>query len=100
MLDAVQELISLYIEKDPTKFCTYVDSEFGISVLKELCLLRTESINGQLASSIVATSYGQEQNGNVLVDVSVLNISDMSSMNNDIGGEVGFPAGMEPFDRN
>lgn len=40
MFDSVVELISPYVEKDPTAFCTYEEFQTGVSVLKEFCLLQ------------------------------------------------------------
>ena len=40
MIDSVSEMIAPYVEKDPTKFCTYEEFEEGVSTLKEFCLLR------------------------------------------------------------
>lgn len=45
-------MISPYLEKDPTKFCTYEEFKEGITTLKEFCTLRAESIHGQLDGSI------------------------------------------------
>ncbi len=82
MIDSVQELIAPYVEQDPTKFCTYEEFETGVATLKEFCLLRAESISGQLAGTIPATSDGQSQDSSTLIDASDLNISDMGTMNN------------------
>lgn len=85
MIDSVQELIAPYVEQDPTKFCTYEEFETGVATLKEFCLLRAESISGQLAGTIPATSDGQSQDSSTLIDASDLNISDMGTMNNSDG---------------
>lgn len=52
-------MLSPYVEKDPTKFCTYEDFEKGAEALKEFCVLRAESVSGQLGGSIPSTSDGQ-----------------------------------------
>ena len=106
MTDELQSLISPYVEKDPTKFCTYKEFQTGIATLKEFCLLRAQSINGQLDGSISATSDGQAQNTDGLVDASRINISDMGTMNNGKGNNIGMggngmsapPDGFSPFD--
>lgn len=85
MIDSVQELIAPYVEQDPTKFCTYEEFETGVATLKEFCLLRAESISGQLAGTIPATSDGQSQDSSTLIDASELNISAMGTMNNNGG---------------
>ena len=79
--DRVVELISPYVEKDPTKFCTYEEFQTGVATLKEFCQLRAESVQGQLDGTIPATSDGQQADSSALVDASHLNISDMGNMN-------------------
>lgn len=102
MVDEVKELIAPYVEKDPTKFCTYEEFETGIDTLKEFCLLRAESVAGQLDGSIPSTSDGQTQNTEGMVDASGINISDMGMMNGNKGmsggseetkGKMGMPDG-------
>lgn len=92
MIDEVHDLIAPYVEKDPTKFCTYEEFETGISTLKEFCLLRAESISGQLDGSIPSTSEEQNQNSDSLISADNITISDMGSMNNNQGG-MGGPDG-------
>lgn len=79
MMDEVSAMISPYVKKDPTKFCTYEDFETGISTLREFCLLRAESINGQLDGTIGTTTDTQQSE--TLIDAGELQISAMSSMN-------------------
>lgn len=102
MIDGVKELISPYVEKDPTKFCTYEEFETGIDTLKEFCLLRAESVAGQLDGRIPSTSDGQTQNAGEMVDATGINISDMGTMNGNMGmsggseetkGKMGMPDG-------
>ncbi len=85
MIDSTIEMISPYVEKDPTKFCAYDEFLKGAETLKQFCLLRSESISGQLDGTIGSTSDTQE-NG-TLVDASHLKTSDMGSM----GGGMGRP---------
>lgn len=98
--DRVVELISPYVEKDPTKFCTYEEFQTGVATLKEFCQLRAESVQGQLDGTIPATSDGQQADSSALVDASHLNISDMGNMNGGAdsagamgGGRMDSPAG-------
>ena len=84
MIYNVNAMISPYVEKDPTKFCTYEEFEKGISTLKEFCLLRAESISGQLEGTIGATS--DTQKSETLIDAGDLQINDMGSMGNTMGG--------------
>lgn len=83
MIDSVEEMISPYVKKDSTKFCTYEEFENGVATLREFCLLRAESISGQLDGTIGSTS--DTQNSESLIDADDLQISDMGSMNNTMG---------------
>ena len=80
MIDSVISMISTYVEKDPTKFCTYEQFQTGAQTLKEFCILRAESISGQLSGTIGSTS--DTQSADTLIDAGDLKISDMGSMNN------------------
>ena len=80
MIEEVEAMISPYVEKDPTKFCTYEEFKTGIATLKEFCLLRAESIRGQLEGTIGSTLDTQEND--TLIDAGDLQINDMGSMAN------------------
>ena len=84
MITSVSEMIAPYVEKDPTKFCTYEEFLTGAETLKEFCLLRAESVSAQLDGTIGSTS--STQNDSDLIDASHITISDMGSMNNSMGG--------------
>lgn len=85
MISSVSEMIAPYVEKDPTKFCTYEEFEEGSAALKEFCLLRAQSVSGQLDGAIPSTSEEQEQDSSTLIDASSLNISSMGSMGKGMG---------------
>lgn len=84
MIDSVSALIAPYVEKDPTKFCTYEEFETGVSTLKEFCKLRAESVKGQLDGTIGATSDTQESDS--LINAGDIQINSMGSMNQTMGG--------------
>ena len=84
------ELIAPYVEKDPTKFCTYEEFETGVVAMRRFCELRLESVTGQLAGTIPSTSAGQSADSSNLVDASGLNISDLGTMGVMGGGKGGF----------
>lgn len=84
MINSTTELISPYVEKDPTKFCTYKEFETGVSTLKEFCLLRAESITRQLQGTIGSTS--ETQDSETLIGAGDLQISDMGTMNASMAG--------------
>ena len=81
MISSTAEMIAPYVQSDPTKFCSYEEFEKGVSVLKEFCELRAESVSGQLSGTIPSTSDGQAQDPSAFVDASDIDISDMGSMN-------------------
>lgn len=85
--DSVVQMISPYVESDPTKFCTYEEFETGAQTLREFCLKRAESISGQLDGSIGSTSDTQESS--TLIDAGSLKISDMGTMGSEGGGDGG-----------
>ena len=91
MMAQTKQLIATYVEKDPTKFCTYEEFETGVETLEQFCLLRAESVQGQLDGTIPSTSDGQAEDSSALVDASELSISDMGTMNNAMGGGMGGP---------
>ncbi len=88
-IDEIAEQIAPFVEKDPTKFCTYEEFETGVETLREFCTLRLESISGQLEGTVPSTSEGQQQEGANLVDASHIEIADMGSMGR--GGFGGAP---------
>ncbi len=87
MIDSVSEMISPYVEKDPTKFCTYEEFKTGSSTLKEFCLLRAQSISCQLDGSIPSTADEQSQDSSTFINADNLDISSMGSMNFGGGGK-------------
>ena len=86
LIDYTAKMIASYVEKDTTKFCTYEEFETGVTAMREFCLLRAESVAGQLDGSIPSTSEGQSADSSNLVDASELNISDLGTMGGGMGG--------------
>ena len=80
MMAQTRALIAPYVERDPTKFCTYEEFEAGLDALEQFCLLRAQSVRGQLEGTIPSTDEGQSQDGSALVDASSVTISDMGTM--------------------
>lgn len=85
MIESLKQMLLPYVEKDPTKFCTYDEFIKGIDTLKEFCLLRAQSVTGQLNGEIPSTSDGQSQDSSKLISADGITISDMGSMNNNGG---------------
>ncbi len=74
IITQARELIAPYVEKDPSKFCTYEEFEKGVETLATFCNLRSQSVAQQLD--------GEEAN----VDASAITLSDMGTMNRGFGG--------------
>ena len=72
-----EALITPYVAKDPTGFCTFEEYELALETMKTFCALRSESIEKQLA--------GEEAN----VSAGDLNLSAMGSMGGGMGGGFG-----------
>lgn len=87
LIDETYALIAPYARRDTNGFCTYAEFEQGVSTLKQFCLLRAESIQGQLDGAIPSTADGQSADSSALIDASSVTLSDMGSFG---GGEAGF----------
>lgn len=85
MIEEVSSMIAPYVEKDPTKFCTTEEFEIGINTLNEFCLLRAESVRGQLNGNIGSTT--ESQSADTLIPADHLDISDMGNMGTGFGGK-------------
>ena len=48
-------MIALYVETNPTAFCSYQDHLLMVDTLLEMCRLRSESIHGQLGRHCPST---------------------------------------------
>ena len=87
-------MITPYVEKDPTKFCTTEEFQAGVEALEDFCLLRAQSVQGQLEGTIPSTDDGQSADSSSLVDASSVDISAMGTMNNGGGGQRSWERGM------
>ena len=86
LIESTYEMIAEYVEKDPTKFCTYEQFQSGVTAMKGFFGLRTESVKGQLDGSIPSTADGQTADSSALIDASSVNLSDMGTMGSGGGG--------------
>ncbi|MCD8007182.1 MAG: CotH kinase family protein [Oscillospiraceae bacterium] len=91
--DALVEMIRPYVESDPTAFYTVEEFDEATATLKEFCLLRAESIRGQLDGTIPSTSEGQSADSSTLIDTGDMDLSVMGSMNTGGGIAGGFGGG-------
>lgn len=106
LIDETASMISAYVEKDPTKFCTYEEFQKGVSAICDFCLLREESVQGQLNGTIPSVSDEQNADNSGFIDTSSLNLSDMGTMNHDDhgggngdgNGKFNVPPGMDGSD--
>lgn len=89
LIKDTKEMIAPYVQKDPSKFCTYEEFELGVAAIDRFCSLRAESIRGQLSGTIPATKTTQKEYSENLVDGSNVDISALGTMN--FGGGGGFP---------
>ena len=85
-LDRVTALIDPYVEADTNGFFTYDQFQTGAAALREFCLLRAESITGQLDGTIPSTSAGQSADSSALVDATSVSLSDMGEFSGGGGG--------------
>ncbi|NLY21532.1 MAG: spore coat protein CotH [Tissierellia bacterium] len=69
-IDETIKLISPYVGKDPTKFCSFDDFKLGYETFKEFCVLRFKSVSGQLDGQIPSTIKGQKMDNSNLIDAS------------------------------
>lgn len=100
-IDRVAEIIRPYVQADPTAFYTAEEFETAVDTLKRFCEKRTESLQGQLDGTIPATSQGQREAPETLVDASELSTRDMGSMDTSNGpGGKDFAFGMGEFPEN
>lgn len=80
-INRVAEMISPYVQKDPTAFYTYEEFTKGVETIKTFISLRGESIRKQLTGEIPSTTEEQDTFTGELVDASSINLSDMGSNN-------------------
>ncbi len=65
-----KEMIVPFVQKDPTAFCTYEDFLTATDTLKQVCLLRAQSVKGQLEGKYPATLSELEKEPYERVDTS------------------------------
>lgn len=78
-IDKAAALIATAVADDPTAFCTNEEYEARVAVLKQFCDLRAQSVSGQLDGTIPATTTGQTQQPDTLIDASAIDTTAMGS---------------------
>ncbi|MBQ2972592.1 MAG: CotH kinase family protein [Ruminococcus sp.] len=79
-IDDTLEMISPYAKKDSTAFCSYEDFLLGAETIKQFCLLRAESVRGQLNGNIPSTIAAQAKDQSGFVDASSVWLPDMGEI--------------------
>lgn len=92
-INSLDDLISSYIEADPTAFYDFASYEKGVVELEKLGTLRAKSIEGQLDGTIPSTTEGQSLNSEALIDASSIDLSALGSMGGGFGGGQGKDGG-------
>lgn len=80
LIKETTEMISPYIAKDPTAFCSHEDYLLGVQTITDFCTLRAQSIRGQLDGSIPSTIRGQAEDKSSFVDASRVWLPDMGEI--------------------
>ena len=75
-----RELIAPYVKEEPTAFCSYEDFLLGVDTLKNFCLLRAESVRGQLDGKIPSTIAAQKEDKSSFIDASSVWLPDMGEI--------------------
>lgn len=74
------DMIAPYVEKDPTAFCSYADWQLGAKTIRNFCLLRAESVRGQLDGTIPSTIAAQAENKSNFIDASSIWLPDLGEI--------------------
>lgn len=78
-IDELNNRISKLVKEDSTKFCTFEEYKKSVETLKELALLRAQSIEGQLSNTIPSTTSEQAKSPEKLIDSTNINLSDLGN---------------------
>lgn len=79
-VEDTEALIAPYVEKDPTAFCSFDDWQLGVQAIRNFCLLRAESVRGQLDGTIPSTIAAQAEDKSSFVDASSVWLPDMGEI--------------------
>ena len=90
-IDQLYELILPYVEKDPSAFYTAEEFTSAVRTLKQVCMLRAESIRAQLSGELSCRT--DEQDPEKQIDASDISIQSMVSHG---GPDQGQPQGFNP----
>ena len=74
------DMIAPYVGKDPTAFCSYADWQLGAKTIRNFCLLRAESVRGQLDGTSPSTIAAQAENKSNFIDASSIWLPDLGEI--------------------
>lgn len=58
LVEQTEKMIAPYVQRDPSKFCTYEEFEAGVDTLKQFLELRAESVQQQLSGKTATVDVG------------------------------------------
>lgn len=58
LVEQTEKMIAPYVQRDPSKFCTYEEFEAGVDTLKQFLELRAKSVQQQLSGKTAAVDVG------------------------------------------
>lgn len=85
-IQQIDNIINEYVKNDPTSFTTYEQYTAAVIELRELCLLRANSLRGQLDGSVPKTTEAQNANPDQLIDSSSIDLTIIGDMKGGRGG--------------
>ena len=74
------KMIAPYVKKDPSAFCSYEDFLKGAETFRDFCLLRAQSIRGQLDGTLPSTHLEQESFSGEYIDPQNIWLPDMGEI--------------------
>ena len=89
-LARLHTLLRPYVEKDPTAFYTAAEFDEAVDTLRQVCLLRAESIRAQLNGKLATKTEAQEASARI--DASDVTISTMGTHMGGGPGDFNMPA--------
>jgi len=88
-IQALNTLISDYVKKDATAFCTFEEYQAAVEAFIKLGNLRAESIQGQLSGDIPSTNEGQTTNADSLIHADDIDLDDLGTLMGEWGKDGG-----------
>ena len=76
-LRQAEAMIAPYVREDATAFCSYEDHRLAVDTLEQVCLLRAQSVRGQLSGGLPSTLRGQQAQPEAGVDASAVRLEDL-----------------------